>query len=300
MQDSFKRLSGFYKSYFKLKSKLDEEFKNAQNSGNFSRSYLNKMSAEHLEKLKNERSIITNKMCKEKEAFMQDLTAKYNLERNMVSSNLVNLLNCGIKFNERELLEIAEKHKSNLTESRLLHDFAEKEGYKLNNYIPFEEVVLNYDNYCKNITSSLAANDKFTMPYLTQEDCEIAGGKYCKKSMVPTMEIEPIAKTVEEAIIRDFKKQNGIAKLQEEAFLIGLNGTEEEKANFKEKLKHTEKTEKEILEDKIKLLTTEEKADAEYLSIYKGHKGKITQEEIDFINSKEYTEIVEEREAKNE
>ena len=179
-----------------------------------------------------------------------------------------------------------------------MHDFAEEKGYKLSNYIPYEDVVLNFDNYCKHISDSLSAKDGFTMPYLTLEDCEMAGGKYCKMSVVPKMEIEIIPETAEEELIRDIQKQNEIAVEKQVAFLTGLQGTEEEKENFTKKLKSKDlnMTEEERLKANVDMLTSEEKADAEYLSIYNGNKGEITNEELEFLKSTEYKKVVEVRE----
>lgn len=300
MEKHFRNVSKFYKGYFDYKDKLTKEYNEAQESGNYSRQYLKKMSDRHSEQLKNERSVIANKMTKIKEEFLNDLSYKYDFEKSFVVDNrLQKLLKSGIKLNERELLEIAERHKSNLTDSRILHDYAKEQGYKLSNYIPYEDVVLNFENYCRHISNSLSATDSLAMPYLTSEECEMAGGHLYKLSTVPKMEIEPIEQTLEEIISKDVKKQNEISELQREAFLLGLKGTEEERENFIKNININAKTDKEILKDKIDLLTAQEKADAKYLSIYKGHEGEITEEEIEFIESKEYTEIVEEREKEN-
>jgi hypothetical protein len=313
MEKVFRELSRYYKDYFKLKDNLSAEYDKAQKSGNYSKSYLGRMSGEHLEHLKNERSVIAGKMNKKREEFLKDLNYKYSLERYLETSifNLQKLLNSGIEFNDREFLELAERHKNNITESRIIHDYAKNKGYNLSNYIPYEDVVLNFDNYCKQIQSSLSATDGFTMPYPTLEECENAGGRYYAMSVKPKMEIEPIPEKLEDAISLEFakqlKEQEKISEEQEKAFLIGLSGTEEEKENFlksintkdkteEELLKDKNKTEEELLKDKIALLTAEEKADAKYISKFKGHKGKITEEEIAYIESEDYKKAVEERE----
>lgn len=302
MEKVFRELARYYKDYFKLKDNLSAEYDKAETSGNYSRSYLDRMSGEHLEQLKNERSVIAGKMNKKREEFLKDLNYKYSLERYLETSifNLQKLLNSGIEFNDRELLELAERHKNNITESRIIHDYAKNKGYNLSNYIPYEDVVLNFDNYCKQIQSSLSATDVFTMPYPTLEECENAGGRYYAMSVKPKMEIEPIPKELEDAISLEFakqlKEQEKISEEQEKAFLIGLSGTEEEKENFLKSINTKDKTEEELLKEKIALLTTEEKADAKYISQFNGHKGEITEEEIAYIESEDYKKAVEERE----
>jgi hypothetical protein len=301
MEKYFREASKFYKGYFNLKGRLVNEYKEAQASGDFSKSYLKNMDTQHFNQLAEERKVITKKMAKLREEFSKDLSQKYDFEKNIVSNNFQKLLKSGIKFNDRELLEMAERHKDNLTESRILHDYAKNQGYELSNYIPYETAMLNFDNYCRLISSSLSATDSLAMPYVNLEDCEMAGGKYCKASMIPKMEIEVIPKTLEEEIASDIKKQNEISEEKKEAFLIGLKGTEEEKEMFIKKMgieKESNKSIKDIIKEKIEMLTEEEKADARHMSNYFGNGGEITQKEIDYIESEDYKKAVEERETK--
>ncbi|MGN0496202.1 MAG: hypothetical protein ACI4GW_08240 [Lachnospiraceae bacterium] len=270
MEKFFRTVTRIYKDYRTLEDRLSEEYKQAMESGNYNKSYLNGMRAEHNKKLADERMAIANRMSDLREEFEGALAKRYDFEDCVLSDKLIKILNSGIKLDSRELLYMAEKHKGNILESRLLHDYAESNGYTLNNYVPFDDAVREFDNLIRHTRNSLS-DDKLIAMYPTLEDCEFGAGQAFRNCTIPKMECYSTPKTIEESIARESIKDE-VSEEQAKAFVEGFTG----------------EPPKEITEaDK---LTTIEREKAEQLSYYNGNKGTITEQEIEEVKEMTATE----------
>ncbi|MGN0340149.1 MAG: hypothetical protein ACI4D0_06595 [Lachnospira sp.] len=270
MERFFRTATKIYKDYRTLEDRLDNEYQQATQSGNYNRNYLNSLQAERNRKLETERSAIFNRMSDLRAEFEDELTKRYDFENCVLSDKLVKLLASGIKFDSRELLHMAERHKGNIAESRLLHDYAEANGYTLNNYIPFDDAMNTFDNFIRHTRNSLTDNKLIAM-FPTLEDCEFFAGQAFRVCTMPKMECYPTPKTIEESIAMEADKAE-VSEEQTKAFVEGFTG----------------EPPKEITE--VDKLTSIEKETAKQLSYYNGNNGTITEQEIEEVKQMTSTE----------
>jgi hypothetical protein len=226
MQQFFRELAKVYKDYTILEQKLNDNYEQEKESRN--RDYLRKLFAENQNKLKNERENISNRISRIRNDFVDELNRKYDIEGAFISQKLTTVLNSGFTFDEREWQALAEKHKGNIVESRLIRDSAARQGFIITNYVSYDECLLNFDNLARHIKDDMAATDPIIKNYLTVQDCEMACGAYCARCSVQSIECYPTPATPVEALSRDIAKEKAAHdKMTEEqgrAFVEGFTG----------------------------------------------------------------------------
>jgi hypothetical protein len=226
MQQFFRELAKVYKDYTILEQKLNDNYD--MEKGTRNRDYLRKLSADNQNKLKAERENISNRISRIRNDFVDELNRKYDIESSFISTKLTTVLNSGFNFNEREWTQLAEKHKNNIVESRLIRDSAARQGFTITNYVSYDECLLNFDNLARHIKDDMAATDPIIKNYLTVQDCEMACGQYCAKCSVQSIECYPTPATPVEALSRDIAKDKAahdkMTEEQGKAFIEGLTG----------------------------------------------------------------------------
>jgi hypothetical protein len=280
MQKYYRETLKLYKDFKGLEARLNKNFDEAKSSHNYSKQYLHNLAAENQTKIDREKKAIERRFSKVREELVNDLESRYDLETNYISPKLINLLNSGISFEPHEYSRLAERHKGNLAESRLLHDSAKKAGFSLENFISFENAMKKFDTHIDRLKKSMWAH-KGSLPfYPTVEAAEMGGGQLCAEAMERSFSCYLTPHTLEEHIAHDtqeaFKKD--LANADDDAFLLGFTGQKPEEPT------------------PAGMLTEEELADATLRSRLQGRGGEITDDDVSFIRfDEDYQKIIESR-----
>lgn len=289
-KDYFMEVARVYGDYEKLKKRLDAEYDTAVSSGMYSKGYLNGIQRDNISKLQQERNRICLRFGKIREEYGEQLKKEFDLTACRFDTGLKSVLSSGVRLNERELLDLAEKYHGDYGNSRLLHDYAESNGYTLRNIITLEEAELALDNYINLVSNSMGENIFFS-PYPDYGTAKIGAEGYYNKSVTPKMDIFKTPTNPDEELAQAVKdtaaeKEPINEAAHNAAFLAGFNG------------KSLQDVEKDMEEPTpVNLLTDEERRDAEHMSNYYGHNGDISQQELDYLKSQEYKDAVAERDG---
>ena len=275
-----------FKGYEETKKRLEAEYKSIEERGMYSRQYLRDIACNNDKALREEHSRIISRLGDIREKYSKALDAEFDLTATRPDTGLQALVNSGITPTKEEFINLAQKYKGNYVNSRLLHDFAEKNGYILRNIATREEMELAFNNFTDHVVHSLYTQ---SIPvYVDSEIAKIKADSMLNKLENPVMDCYKNPETFEEAICTTVMMENADKKqtsmeIDDEAFLRGFWGDDR-------RVKAPEENPE--LMDRIKALTPEEKADAKWMSLYFGHKGEITQVEIDYLNSEDYKKYV--------
>lgn len=295
-KDCFYDVVKLFKGYENTKKSLNAEYESMKNTGIYSRQYLNGISAEHDKRLREENSRVISRISGIREKLEKELDKEFDLTATKPDAGLQALVNSGIAPTEKEFANLAQKYKGNYVNSRLLHDFADKNGYILRNITTREEAEQAFDNFARGVCDSMYAINGFPI-YSDSGYAQIKADSYLNSLENPALDCYKKPETFEETIAQGMAmdrvdKERAEPEIDDEAFLRGFWG---EKMESMQKKAETDGE----LEDDIKALTAEERADAKHLSHYFGNKGEITQRELDYLKSENYKKAVEERNAKN-
>lgn len=285
----FEDVITLFKGYENIKRQLNAEYEKLKDSGMYSRQYLNDVAIANDKQLREENSRIISRIGDIREKFLKELDADFDLTATRPDAGLQALVNSGIVPTKEELANLAQKYKGNYVNSRLLHDFADKNGYILRNIPTREESELAFDNFVRGVTSSMYSVTGFPV-YPDSGYAKIKADGYLSNLENPAMDCYKKPETFEETIAQGIAmdradKERTEPEIDDAAFLRGFWGDD----------KRAKTEENPELLDVIKALTDEERADAKWMSLYYGHKGEITQEEIDYINSEDYKKYVEDK-----
>lgn len=281
----FEEVAKLFGDYQKTKKRLNAEYEELEKSGMYSKKYLQGIQQENLQKLRKESSTVTSRFSKIKEDYTNELAKDYDLSACRFDAGLQSVLSSGVRLTEKEILNLAKKYEGDYGNSRLLHDYAEGNGYTLRNIIPLEDAERDFDNYMRQVSASMGENS-FLPPYTDYDFAKAGAESYYSQSTVPKMDIFKTPETVDEEIAQAIKDEKA-AVVDDNAFLAGFaEETVEETASNAEN-------------NPIDNLTAEEKADAEHMSVYFGHGGEITEKEIEYLKSDEYKKAIKEREESN-
>lgn len=286
IKDVFKEVKTIFADVKEYEKELNDEYEAARASGRYSRPYLKQLQNENLERLKQKKAGMSTRLARVKEDFNKEMDERFNFLEKRPSVALRDSLSSGINFSTDELLVMANKHKNNVADSRLLHDYALKHGYTLNNYVSREECEKRFNDFIRDVQNSL--NDHMFPKFIDSEAVEMVGSSIMKGFDNPIMNCYPTPKTMEESIARDMQNEHLKEKDPQKeldfdrAFLMGFYGQ-----NGKKEASNEE----DDIQKQIAEMTEEEKADAHGISMMFGHKGEITQKEIDYIHSDRYREI---------
>jgi hypothetical protein len=281
MEKYFKETLKLYKDFKGLENRLNKEYEDALESHNYSKQYLNTMKKNNVAKIDKERKTINDRFSLVKKELTKDLESRYDVETGFISEKLVKLLQSGIQLTPREYSRLGERHKSNLAESRLLHDVAKKNGFTLENFVPFEEVLKRFDTHIERLQKSMWESRGQIPFYTSIQEAELQSGVLCGETMKCSFECYKTPETLEQKIAHDIKAERGkeIEELDEKSFVTGFTGKEPE----------------ESAADNI--LTTEEKEDAKLRSKMQGRNGVIDETDVEYIrHSTDYQEVLEHRE----
>lgn len=297
-KECFDDVIRLFKGYENTKKSLDSEYERALNSGMYSAPYLNGIAAENEKKLMAEKNRIFSRIEQIREKLEKELDKEFDLTATKPDSALVSLVNSGIVPTGKEFVNLAQKYKGNYVNSRLLHDFADRNGFILRNIATREEAEQAFNNFVDKVTSSIQYPAYPVYP--DSGYAKIKADSYLNGLENPVMDCYRKPATFEEAIAQELEKEiaekthKSIDLDDREAFLRGFWGKK-----IGEKPEDVKTEEEEVFEDCVKALTEEEKADAVHMSKYFGNEGKITQRELDYLKSDDYKKAVEERNAKN-
>ena len=277
-----------FKGYEETKNGIDMEYKKKAECGNYTRAYLNSIASDNDKTLREEHSRIISRIGSIKENYSKALDAEFDLTATKPDTGLQALVNSGIVPTKEEFVNLAQKYKGNYVDSRLLHDFADKNGYILRNITTREEAKLAFENFTSHVINSL-----YTQSIPVYADSGVAKVKadyFLSKLENPVMDCYKKPETFEEAVcttamMENADKKQSSPEIDDEAFLRGFWGDSK-------RMKAAEEDPE--LVDAIKALTPQEVSDAKWMSMWFGNKGKITQKEIDYINSEDYKKYKEE------
>ena len=293
-KECFDDVIRLFKGYENTKRSLNAEYEGLKNSGMYSRQYLDSVYVEHDKKLRGESSTIYSRIGKIREKLEKELDKEFDLTASRPDSDLVALVNSGIIPTEKEFVNLAQKYKGNYVNSRLLHDFADRNGFILRNVTTREEAEQAFDNFTSHVCNSTYNPGGFPT-YTDSGMAQIAANSYLNNLDNPALDCYKKPNGFEEAVAQGIAmdmadKKRREPEIDDAAFLRGFLGEKAEKA----------KTEAEqTFEERVKALTAEERADAVHMSKYFGNKGKITKRELDYLKTEDYKKAVEERNAKN-
>jgi hypothetical protein len=278
MEKYFRETLGLFKDFKRLEGNLNKEFEKAANSRNFSKQYLQNLATTNREKINKERKVIENRFSKVREELITDLENRYDFETSYISDKLIKLLQSGIELTPSEYTRLAEKHKDNIAESRILHDVAKKNGFVLDNYISFDETVAKFDTHLDRLKKSMWEYMGSLPFYPSVTDAEIGGGKLYGELLQKTFECYETPKDFAELLAHDIKAEHDIeqqATADDRAFVTGFTGREPEQITPAD------------------LLTAEELEDAQTRSVLQGRNGIVDDSDVEFIrHSAEYQEIL--------
>lgn len=126
-----------------------------------------------------------------------------------LSRQLVTALNSGIEYTPQELLYLAKMAGNDEADSRLLRDYAKAHGYELKNYVSPEQKIEKFHKM--NDLFGKFADDEGSKNWFRIPDNEIdifVGNQLTSVEVLPeNMEIQTIAKSIDEEIQRDLNKR---------------------------------------------------------------------------------------------
>lgn len=289
----FDEVITLFKGYENKKKALNNAYEKDKSSGVYSNIYLNDLFNTVNSELREESVNIASKIYGIKERYMKEVDSDFDLTARKPDPTLVSLVNSGITMAKEEFENLAQKYKGSYIDSRILHDFADKSGFELRNLPTREDAELAFDNFSNGVRNSLYIQNGFPV-YPDSGYASIKADKYLHDLENPPMDCYKKAENFEEAVANAAmmenadKKRNSNDEIDDRAFLDGFYGRNH---------KDIEKTKDFSIEDDISALSDTERKDALSLASYRGHYGKITKEEIDYIKSEDYKRLVEERNA---
>lgn len=296
-KDCFYDVVKLFEEYMHIKKGLNAEYEKTKQMGMYSQKFLNDIFMANDSRLREEHSRISAGIEKIREKFLRELDKEFDLVAVKPDAGLQALVTSGIAPTREEFTHLAKKYNGNYVNSRLLHDFADKNGYVLRNIITREEAEQAFDNFVHGVNSSMYTQ---SIPvYPDSGYAKIKADSYISKLENPALDCYEKPKTFEETIaqmatMENVDRKRADQEIDGEAFLRGFCGMGK-KVNPEQPKSEEERT----LEDEIEALSTEEKTDALHMAVYHGHAGEITQQEIDFIKSDDYKKLVEERNEQN-
>lgn len=229
MKVTIEKLVGLYHQYEKTCHIQEKAFSELQSSGKYATRYLNTVHQGMLDERARDRRIISQRMRDVKADFITAINNAYDLERYSISPQLTSLLNSGVVLSKDEFLALAQKHATNLTESRIIHDMAQKDGYDLRNYVPREKALECFDNYLRQVICSLD-DDPLSRPFDNGDQVKIAGNSLLKQITQPPMDIADTPQSVDEAVALDLQREKALetSSVDDGAFVAALTGRQPE------------------------------------------------------------------------
>lgn len=224
-KDLVTKAKDFYNFYLAKKKECDAACLSA-NDGTYSQGYARQLVETANMQKQNAATELKTKLSKLKEDFEEAAVAESGILTDTPDRRLLALLNSGIQLTKGDFLALGKDFYGDQLNSRIIHEFAKKAGYSINNYLSVEKRMDIFNDYLRNIEHSTDDNSAFVP--IPEELSEKIAQNYINllNPSILDMEIEDIPQSLEEGIAQDMRKQseNEEKKLDGKSFLDGLNG----------------------------------------------------------------------------
>lgn len=215
----FDKVVDLMRGYQSLKHDLDANYKTMESSGRYSSRYLSDLKDTDNSRLSRERLTVAYRIDKIKEDYQKQLDKEfelsfYNGDSNTSTYTLEKLVHSGITPSAREFEEMAQTYSKSYYASRMLHDFAEKCGYQLNNVPVREDCEKAFNDFCQNVSNSLEPNNAYPI-YVDADAARMSANSILDSLDKPLGNCRPIPKTFEEKVAAVAEDER-LAKLKDE------------------------------------------------------------------------------------
>lgn len=236
MKNNFKKIANTYKEFLEGRKMAQKTFDDAmgiynQNKGYYGKKYIDEQNSKLQKELSAQTVKARNKLQKDVEAMKKQIYADNMPSVHKIDKELQELLNSGLRLSVGEIQSLAQKHKDESVNMRLLNQYANDNGYTINGYIGVEEQIEKLEEYAKRVDYDIRNIDSPYVFVTPLEHAEREAETYFKRTQsFDELEVVETPKTIEDEIALDIhnrhKSDDKIALTEdgEDAFLKGFLG----------------------------------------------------------------------------